>query len=171
MDDVKSHMIYLFWPSMIWVIGIYFMMTSSNGNSFRITGPLCGESPVPVKSPHKGQWRGALMFSLICVWINGWVNNREAGDLRRHRGHYDVNVMCYGFGACVGIKNECNRSNPINIFAESEINLTQELRSGVSINSITRHLYDAFGYQQNHYNAVIMSEMARLESPASRLFA
>ena len=34
-------------------------------------------------SPHKGQWCGALMFSLICVWINGWVNNREAGDLRR----------------------------------------------------------------------------------------
>ena len=33
-----------------------------------------------VNSPHKGQWRGALMFSLICVWINGWVNNREAGD-------------------------------------------------------------------------------------------
>ena len=39
-----------------------------------------GNSPVPVNSPHKGQWRGALMFSLICVWINGWVNNREAGD-------------------------------------------------------------------------------------------
>ena len=34
----------------------------------------------PVNSPHKGQWRGALMFSLICAWINGWVNNREAGD-------------------------------------------------------------------------------------------
>ena len=50
-------------------------------------------SPVPVNSLHKGQWRGVLMFSLICVWINGWVNNREAGDLRRHRGHYDVNVM------------------------------------------------------------------------------
>ena len=47
----------------------------------------------PVKSPHKGQWRGALMFSLICAWINGWVNNREAGDLRRHRTHYDVTVM------------------------------------------------------------------------------
>ena len=55
---------------------------------------LCaGNSPVPVNSPHKGQWRGALMFSLICAWINGWVNNREAGDLGRHRGHYDVNVM------------------------------------------------------------------------------
>ena len=47
----------------------------------------------PVNSPHKGQWRGALMFSLICVWINGWENNREAGDLRRHRTHYDVIVM------------------------------------------------------------------------------
>ena len=47
----------------------------------------------PVNSPHKGQWRGALTFSLICAWINGWVNNREAGDLRRHRAHYDVIVM------------------------------------------------------------------------------
>ena len=37
----------------------------------------------PVNSPHKGQWRGALMISLICVWLNDWVNNREAGDLRR----------------------------------------------------------------------------------------
>ena len=35
----------------------------------------------PVKSPHKGQWRGALMFSLICARINGWVNNREAGAI------------------------------------------------------------------------------------------
>ena len=46
-----------------------------------------------VNSPHKGQWRGALMFSLICTWINRWVNNREAGDLRRHRAHYDVIVI------------------------------------------------------------------------------
>ena len=47
----------------------------------------------PVNSPHKGQWCGALMFSLICTWINGGVNDREDGDLRRHRAHYDVNVM------------------------------------------------------------------------------
>ena len=44
-------------------------------------------------SPHKGLWRKALMFTLICAWINRWVNNREAGDLRRHRAHYDVIVM------------------------------------------------------------------------------
>ena len=33
------------------------------------------------------------MFSLICVWINGWVNSREAGYLRRYRAHYGVIVM------------------------------------------------------------------------------
>ena len=49
----------------------------------------------PVNSPHKGQWCGALMFTLICARINGWVNNREAGDLRRHRAHYDVIVMLF----------------------------------------------------------------------------
>ena len=55
---------------------------------------LCaGNLPVPVNSLHKGQWRGALMFCLICARINDWVNKREAGDLRRHRGHYDVIVM------------------------------------------------------------------------------
>ena len=47
----------------------------------------------PVNSPHKGQWRRALMFSFICVWINGWVNNHEAGDFRRCRAHYGVTVM------------------------------------------------------------------------------
>ena len=47
----------------------------------------------PVNSPHKGQWHGALMFSLICVWLNGWVNNREAGDLRCHCAHYDITIM------------------------------------------------------------------------------
>ena len=49
----------------------------------------------PVNFPHKGQWRGALMFSLNYAWINDWVNNREAGDLRRQHGHYDVIVMVY----------------------------------------------------------------------------
>ena len=46
-----------------------------------------------VNSPHKSQWRGALMFSLICACMNGWPNNREAGDLRHHCGHYDITVM------------------------------------------------------------------------------
>ena len=69
---------------------ISFMMTSSKGNIFRVTGPLCREFTGP---RHKGQWRGALMFSLICARINSWVNNGEAGDLRRYRAHYGVIVM------------------------------------------------------------------------------
>ena len=69
-------------------------MTSSNGNIFRVTGHLCGELTGPRWIPsNKGQRRGDLMLSLICVWINGWVKNLEAGDLRRYRAHYDVIVM------------------------------------------------------------------------------
>ena len=48
-----------------------------------------------MNSPHKGQWHGALMFSFICAWMNGWVNNRGTGDLRSHCAHYDVNVMVF----------------------------------------------------------------------------
>ena len=47
----------------------------------------------PVNSPHKGQWSGALKFSLICARINGSVNNGEAGDSRRHRARYNVIVV------------------------------------------------------------------------------
>ena len=49
----------------------------------------------PVNSPNTGQWRGALMFSLIFACINSWVKNHEAGDLRHHRAHYDVIVMVH----------------------------------------------------------------------------
>ena len=60
----------------------------------------------PLNSPHKGQWRRALMFSLICIWINNWVNNHEAGDLRRYHAHYDVIVMyCSIRSQCVNFEN------------------------------------------------------------------
>ena len=77
-----------------------FMMTSSNGNMFAslafvrgIHRWLRGIHRLPVNSPHTDQWRGALMLSLICAWTNGWVNNQDASDMRRHRAHYDVTVM------------------------------------------------------------------------------
>ena len=139
------------------IIFVSHMMSSSNGNIFRVTGHLCGEftgprgpREFPTQRPvtrsfdvffdlrlnkrlnkqwwgwwfetpshplwrhcndlfalylicwlmkarsllsHKGEWLGALMFSLICAWINGWVNNGEAGDFKRHRAHYDAIVM------------------------------------------------------------------------------
>ena len=71
------------------------MMTSSIGNISALL-VLCAGNSIhrsAVNSPHKGQWRGALMFLLICARTNGWVNNRDAGDLRRYRAHYDVTVM------------------------------------------------------------------------------
>ena len=70
---------------------------------------LC-EGNWPVNSPHKGQWCRALLFSLICTWTNGWVNNRGAGDLGRHRAHYNVTVM----------HASCNASNILQITFSNE---------------------------------------------------
>ena len=46
-----------------------------------------------INSPHKGQWREALIFLLICACTNGWVNSRDVGDLRCHGAHYGVIIM------------------------------------------------------------------------------
>ena len=69
-------------------------MTSSNGNIFPDTGPLWGEFTshrwIPLtKAGDVELW----CFFFICAWTNGWVSNRDADDLRRHRAHYDVTVM------------------------------------------------------------------------------
>ena len=89
-------------------------MTSSNGNIFRVTGSLCGEFTghrwiTVTKASDAELWYGSghgtvavllpgfainwTIFSLICAWINGWINNREAGNLRCHGAHYDVTVL------------------------------------------------------------------------------
>ena len=47
----------------------------------------------PGNSPHKGQWRGAVMLSLICAWTNSWASNRDAGGFKHHRAHDEVTVM------------------------------------------------------------------------------
>ena len=56
---------------------------------------VMGIHQAPVNSRHKGQWRRALVFSLICSRTNDWANHRDAGDLRRHHAHYDASVMCH----------------------------------------------------------------------------
>ena len=62
-------------------------MTSSNGNIFRVTGPLCGE--------FTGYRfiRGTLRFSLICASTSGGVYNRDTVDFIFHHAHYDVTAM------------------------------------------------------------------------------
>ena len=70
------------------------MMTSSNGSIFRVTNPLCGKFTGHRWIPHtKASDVELWFFFLICAWINGWENIREAGDLRRHHPHYDATVM------------------------------------------------------------------------------
>ena len=73
----------------------FHTMTSSKGNIFRVTGPLWGEFTghrwIPLTKA--SQWRTALMGFFTCVWTKGCANNRDAGDLRRHRAHYDVTLM------------------------------------------------------------------------------
>ena len=82
------------WSAVKFAISIKISWWHHQMETFFASLALCAwNSPVPLNSPYSGQWGGALVFSVVCVWINDWVNNREAGDLRRHRGHHNVNVM------------------------------------------------------------------------------
>ena len=67
------------------------MMTSSNGNIFRITGHLCGEftGEFPTQRPVTQSFDVFFDLRLNKRFSH---NNGEAGDLRRHRAHYDVTV-------------------------------------------------------------------------------
>ena len=70
------------------------MMTASNGNISRVTGHLCGEF-TGHRWIHRSKASDAELwcFSLICAWINSWINNGAAGELRLHCAYYDVTVM------------------------------------------------------------------------------
>ena len=69
------------------------MMTSSNGNIFRVTGPLWGNSPVIGEFPSQRPVTRIFDVFFDLRLKKGWVNNRKAGDLRRLRANYDVIVM------------------------------------------------------------------------------
>ena len=96
----------------------------------------------PVISPHKGEWRGALMLSLICVWINGWLNNHKAGDLWRHRAHYDATVLHNLDGVFMvvayinGLVQDC--SNPTQLAVlHWAINIMLPIHSAISSNELS----------------------------------
>ena len=74
---------------------INLMMTSSNGNIFRIIAHLCGEFTGHGEFHAQRPVTQSFDFFLWSApeWINDWVNNWEAGDLRRHRAHYNVIVV------------------------------------------------------------------------------
>ena len=68
-----------------------------------LLGLCAGNSSVTSEFPSPRPVTRGLMFSLICVQINGWVNNCKAGDLRRHRAHHDVAVMFYHSNDCAAV--------------------------------------------------------------------
>ena len=92
-----------------------FMMTSSNGNIFRVTGHLYGEFAGDLWIPRTKASNAELWWVFICAWINGRVNNREAGDLRRHRAHYDATVMLLRVRTVQGEILHFNRSKSHNV--------------------------------------------------------
>ena len=93
------------------VIQVCTMMTSSDRNIFRVTGPLCGEFTGHRWLPRTKASDAELWCCLWSgPWTNGWVNNRDAGDLRRHCTHNDVIVMCYNhcrYHCCICLASVC----------------------------------------------------------------
>ena len=80
-------------PSKWW---FFRVITAPNGTIFRVTGPLCGEFTGHQWIPLTNASDAELWCCLwSCAWINHQVNNREAGDLRRRRAHYDITVMVW----------------------------------------------------------------------------
>ena len=75
------------------VVRCVYIMTSSNETISTLLDLREGNPPVTAGFPHKGPLRGALPFSVISAWTNGWANNRDAGDLGCHCTHYDAIVM------------------------------------------------------------------------------
>ena len=85
------------------LMAIYvLMMTSSNGHIFRVTDSLCGESPVTGEFPAQRPVARSFVVFFDLRLKNGWVNNREACDLRGHRAHYDVTIMCRAASLVLG---------------------------------------------------------------------
>ena len=106
----------------------------------------------PVNSPHKGEWRGVLMFSLICAWTNGCAN---AGDLRRHHAHSDVTVInqsLISMGRWVNMYVPgCYFSIRVYVLLTDNIKMTPNGKISVLVPTKNRH---------PHYNDVIMGVIA-----------
>ena len=95
-DDISTKLLKYLAPALREPLAFIInrMMTSSNRNIFRVAGPLWGNSPVTGEFPAPKASNGELWcFLWFAPRINGWVNNHEAGDLGRHRAHYDVTVI------------------------------------------------------------------------------
>ena len=84
------------WFVVIWMRSIYPYHDVIKWKHFPRYWPFVrGIYRSSVNFPHKGQWRGAWISSLICAWTNGYANNRDAGELRRHRAYHSITAMFF----------------------------------------------------------------------------
>ena len=122
----------------------------------------------PVNSPLKGQWLEALMFPFICTWTNGWVNNQDAGDLRRHHAHHDITTMHCKMDAGRVVQGNNNTIlshikeiyHPVIRFSheadtKNQWNLNQ---MPIYVGSVTSYGYDFSGFPWSFYHHIIIIE-------------
>ena len=145
------------------------MMTSSNGNISSLLALCVGNSPVTGEFPSQRPVTRYFDGTLTCAWTNSWVNNRDAGDLRRHRTHYGVTAMT---------RNRIKRSRHEDTFAIrflSTANRWSNLYDKILIDSEWMIWFLSLGYNLSiciknhvprccdhrpHYSDVITSVMA-----------
>ena len=88
-----------------------------------------GNHQSPLDTPHKVQWLGALMFSLICAWRNGWANNRDAGDVRGHRAHYGATTVMGPWFVRVPLIRQFTKPSPAQLrprlLSWTQVNMTK----------------------------------------------
>ena len=129
----------LHWPVSASIILVKFIAWWRHQiETFSAVLAICaGNSPVPGEFPAQRPVTRSLMFSLICVWINGWVNNSEAGDLRRHRAHYDVIVMDFSWRQLPSAfwfnPNQCGPRSPYSVTRPLWVNWIWDANAGENV--------------------------------------
>ena len=152
-----------------------FMKPSSNGNIFRVTGPLCGEFTGHRWIPYTKASNAELWcFLWSAPWINGWVNYREARDLRRHRAHYNVLEMCqwrtctatlvHSFGLVSTLSTSSPASDSKTVFGEPELGIAKRNRNTPTISKNTLWKTKFLYHRLSLFCIVVEVQMILVES-------
>ena len=115
--------------------------------TFSALPALCaGNSSVTCEFPSQGQWRRALKFSLICTCTNDLVNNRDAGDMGRHRSHYDATVMFHSFPHCFDLcqlrSSKCQHINALSVLLVICVGTPPQIHDSLHKGSVMPTIHD-----------------------------
>ena len=103
---------------------------------------LCArDSPVTAEFPSQRSVTQSIDGSLICAWTNDWLNNRDAGDLRRHRAHYDATVMVKG--------SQCIGATPITYWSRASVGPLLSSKRSIA-NWICEHILSLYPFISHH---------------------